>query len=917
MSERGIYVVAYGDPARRCAERLIESVHRYMPGVPVAVASDSALEAADVSIVHADLDLGGRSVKTLMWDLAPAEWQQVLYLDADTELVADISFLFDALSAGWEMVITKDIDQYDCIHSLWRRDSEEHRLGWDALGSDCALQLAGGVVAFRRTPATRRFLQRWHEEWKVLARRDQGALLRAIYAQPVRMLVLGSEWNSFVGLCNKETACILHHRGGPARRVAGWREGRLDDRHQWRHLVRGQPKRVHIVCPETDQSHILYRLARALTEGTGWTMGTVPDLGADLNYGFPYLADVSEPFAAWFSHREDDGRPDKAKLWQPRAENAILRVTCAPMYEKELQDYGPTARILPPLDRDKFRPGSPRAQHARLVAGVAGYVYRGGRKGENLLEAVLQTAAGRAVDWQAVGRGWPVPTKSVPYAALEEFYQGLDVYVCTSLIEGVPYPPLEALACGVPVIIPRGVGLLDELPDMKGIIRYRRGDVADLAQALMNFAEWDRYSPNLDREALRAATEQFTLEGWVQGHVAAFADLNMPAFSLPTDDSPWRTRREPRAKRKPSKVDFLATQTQYVDHMAPIWRALPDERRGLFYVSPKIMDYARQKGVRPRDLGGLDAQGRRRGNVMNQRRRVPSTARDENLLVVVCSYDDMEYVHRIHRRGVYCEHGSGQSFGGTNPDNPGGIGRARESVALYIVPNEHAAARNREAYPDVPNVIVGCPKLDDWHNHPVKKNQRKKPVVCVSFHWDRITIPEARSAWSHFESALASLANNPDWTVIGHGHPREMESYAARYRALGIEPVYDFEDVMRRADVYVNDCSSTLYEFASTDRPVVVLNAPWYRRDVDFGLRFWEYADVGVQCDKPEDLLACISEALLDRPQQKTARHRAVSGVYKYMDGGAAKCAASAIVVVAQRLEREVDAQARERVNQG
>jgi len=521
---RGIYVVAYGDPARRCAEKLIESVRRYMPGVPVAVASDTALVAADVPIVHADLDLGGRAVKTLMWDLAPAEWKQVLYLDADTELVAPVPFLFDALDAGWELVITKDIDGYDCIHSLWRRDNLEHQLGWETIGSDRALQLAGGVVAFRRTPAIKRFLQRWHKEWQVLARRDQGALLRAIYAEPVRLLVLGNEWNSFTGLFKGETAGILHHRGGPARRLVGWREGRLDDRKRWRHVTKGQPKRIHVICPESDRYHILRRMSAALLDGTGWTMSASPDANADLNYGFPYLVNVPKPFAAWFSHREDV-LPAKHKLWETRAEQAVLRVTSAPMYEADLEGYGPTVRILPPLDRAKFSPVAAHTRRTRLVAGVAGYVYGGGRKGENVLAEALVSEAGRSMDWRAIGMGWPVPTQRVNYDALEQFYQALDLYVCTSIIEGVPYPPLEALACGVPVVIPRGVGLLDDLPDLPGITRYAVGDATDLVRAL----EWASLDMGqVDRQALRDATEPYTFEGWVQGHIEVFTALEIP-----------------------------------------------------------------------------------------------------------------------------------------------------------------------------------------------------------------------------------------------------------------------------------------------------------------------------------------------------------------------------------------------------
>ncbi|KKN41046.1 hypothetical protein LCGC14_0727340 [marine sediment metagenome] len=229
--KRGIYVVAYGAPARKCARQLIGSIRKYMPNIPVAVASGTPLDEADVHITYPDADLGGRAAKTKMFDLAPKEWSEVLYLDADIELTADISFLLDAVEGadGWDVALTKDQDDYDLIYSLWRRDSTELALGRAALGSSRALQLAGGVIAFRRNQRTKAFFHDWYAEWFRMARRDQGALIRSMYKQPVKLLVLGNEWNSHVGMFTGKTAGVLHHRGGPARRRVAWKLGRLDD----------------------------------------------------------------------------------------------------------------------------------------------------------------------------------------------------------------------------------------------------------------------------------------------------------------------------------------------------------------------------------------------------------------------------------------------------------------------------------------------------------------------------------------------------------------------------------------------------------------------------------------------------------------------------------------------------------------
>lgn len=260
--------------------------------------------------------------------------------------------------------------------------------------------------------------------------------------------------------------------------------------------------------------------------------------------------------------------------------------------------------------------------------------------------------------------------------------------------------------------------------------------------------------------------------------------------------------------------------------------------------------------------------------------------------VVVASYKDL---HRARPRPiVLLEHGAGQHYGDRNPSNPGGGGR--EGVVLFLCPNEDVAARNAEWY-QVPTAVIGCPKMDRWHRaagfSPSDEEPKREPTVAVSFHWDCHQCPESRWAFPHFRPALAELAHR--YEVLGHGHPRALRHLEPSYLDAGIEPVRDFEEVLERADVYVCDNSSTIPEAASVAIPIVFLDAPWYRREVHHGGRFWEWPGGQVQCDNPENIIPAIFAALDDLPAARGSREAMVRSVYAYTDGRATERAVAAL----------------------
>jgi glycosyltransferase involved in cell wall biosynthesis len=169
------------------------------------------------------------------------------------------------------------------------------------------------------------------------------------------------------------------------------------------------------------------------------------------------------------------------------------------------------------------------------------------------------------------------------------------------------------------------------------------------------------------------------------------------------------------------------------------------------------------------------------------------------------------------------------------------------------------------------------------------------PTVAISFHWDAAVCPETRSAWRYYDPHLPRLCADPRFRVVGHGHPRLWPTIRRRWAELGVEQWPDVDRVLSEADLLVVDNSSIAFEMAAIGTPVVLLNLPSYRRDVEHGGRFWS-APPGVQVDHPSELADAIACALTDPPAHRAIRARAVEWAYSSVDGHASERAAAAIL---------------------
>lgn len=440
---------------------------------------------------------------------------------------------------------------------------------------------------------------------------------------------------------------------------------------------------------------------------------------------------------------------------------------------------------------------------------------------------------------------------------VRDVYSRTRILLVPSSYESWGRVAIEAAASGIPCVAHPTPGLLESLG------------------AAGTFA--DRQDPSAWETAIRRLLDDPAVYDEASRLAIRRVDELDPTAQLDALEAELR-RIVDAGRRRP--VDFAAHTAPYVEHLAPIFRALPEEHRGRFYVTSWARAGAVDSGIPDADL------------VVDDGDALPAGAH-----IVVASYRDTTRARG--RPVILCEHGAGQAYSNRHSSYVGGVGR--DDVVLFVVPNGQAATRNRRRYPAIPNAVVGCPKLDELAVVPPPTGP---PTVAISFHWRCQVVPEAGTALDDYSPVLADLRADlaaAGIDLLGHAHPAIATEIGPVYAAAGIEFVPSFTDVVRRAHLYAVDNSSTLFEFAALGRPVIVLNAGSYRRNVHHGLRFWTEVGVGLNVDDPAELLPTILRALEDPEDVRRSREASVARVYPVRDGTSARRAAAAVVAIVAR----------------
>jgi hypothetical protein len=302
------------------------------------------------------------------------------------------------------------------------------------------------------------------------------------------------------------------------------------------------------------------------------------------------------------------------------------------------------------------------------------------------------------------------------------------------------------------------------------------------------------------------------------------------------------------------KIDFFAGEEHFFDHISPIWRELPEHLKGTFYVRKRVEEKRAKSSGIPYVVGE------------------PTNSE----LCLVASIGDYR---ATTKDVVFMEHGIGHQYSNNNAGYAGGAGKDR--AILFLNQHHITDERNLKTYPNVPHAIIGTPKMDKvqrtgWTVH------KRKPVVCMSFHWDCKVSPETRSSYPFYKKMIPILYKlKKDFDFVLHAHPKNGFQDEVKHDFPEITFIDKFEDVMKIADVYVIDNSSTMYEFLVTGKPIVVLNCPYYRFDVNHGIRFWDYIG-GMQVNRTKDLIPTILDTIAFPTQLQDLRDEIVSELYPY-----------------------------------
>ncbi len=99
-----------------------------------------------------------------------------------------------------------------------------------------------------------------------------------------------------------------------------------------------------------------------------------------------------------------------------------------------------------------------------------------------------------------------------------------DIYVCSSVKEGLPYSIMEAMRAGLPIVSTNVGGIPEMIIDQQSGLLVKSNDSDELAKAIINILENDLLSQKLSQQAKIDATKNFDLDKMITQTQEVYAE---------------------------------------------------------------------------------------------------------------------------------------------------------------------------------------------------------------------------------------------------------------------------------------------------------------------------------------------------------------------------------------------------------
>ncbi|MCQ4336017.1 MAG: glycosyltransferase family 4 protein [Sulfolobales archaeon] len=211
-------------------------------------------------------------------------------------------------------------------------------------------------------------------------------------------------------------------------------------------------------------------------------------------------------------------------------------------YTKQLiVENNPTAKVTiahPGVDLNIFRPRrtNSRNQKKRVMVILRGSRHKGDEVALEVLKNVNKKVPIHAVFVggkrlvrhysKTIGLDFEYSVFSnVSDEVLAELYSSSDVFLFTSYAEGFGLPPLEAMACGTPVVMTDNKGSRDYAIDGFNALISQPGDVKSLSDNLLKALQDDKLRERMIENGLETA-KKFTWAKTVENFEKALKEIN-------------------------------------------------------------------------------------------------------------------------------------------------------------------------------------------------------------------------------------------------------------------------------------------------------------------------------------------------------------------------------------------------------